>query len=140
MTEIVRAQGLTKKYNGFTAVKGIDFTVRPGECFGFLGPNGAGKTTTIKMICCFTPVTAGTLCLCLVQCILIAMKSRITPPYGELYLQSKFALCFGVLFNGHANLDQSVDVDRTMLDHQIIPAAAITFVALTVAACDRNYR
>jgi lipooligosaccharide transport system ATP-binding protein len=61
MTEIVRAQGLTKKYNGFTAVKGIDFTVRPGECFGFLGPNGAGKTTTIKMICCFTPVTAGTL-------------------------------------------------------------------------------
>jgi len=27
-----------------------------------------------------------------------SMKSRITPPYGELYLQSKFALCFVALF------------------------------------------
>lgn len=58
-TEVIRAQGLVKKYNGFTAVKGIDFEVRAGECFGFLGPNGAGKTTTIRMIHCFTPVTEG---------------------------------------------------------------------------------
>ncbi len=61
MTEVVRARGLVKRYNGFPAVKGIDFDVRPGECFGFLGPNGAGKTTTIKMIHCFTPVSDGTL-------------------------------------------------------------------------------
>ncbi len=32
------------------AVKGVSFTVRRGEIFGFLGPNGAGKTTTIKML------------------------------------------------------------------------------------------
>jgi ABC-2 type transport system ATP-binding protein len=31
-------------------VKGVSFTVRKGEIFGFLGPNGAGKTTTIKML------------------------------------------------------------------------------------------
>ena len=61
MTEVVRARGLMKKYNGFPAVKGIDFQVRAGECFGFLGPNGAGKTTTIKMIHCFTPVSGGSL-------------------------------------------------------------------------------
>ena len=28
-------------------MRGIDFEVHRGECFGFLGPNGAGKTTTI---------------------------------------------------------------------------------------------
>jgi lipooligosaccharide transport system ATP-binding protein len=53
------ARGLTKRYGEFTAVAGIDFEVRAGECVGFLGPNGAGKTTTVKMATCFTPITAG---------------------------------------------------------------------------------
>ena len=44
------ARDLKKSYNGFEAVKGVDFEVHPSECFGFLGPNGAGKTTTMKMI------------------------------------------------------------------------------------------
>src|SRR5215212_5056054 len=44
------ARGLKKSYGGFEAVKGVDFEVYRGECFGFLGPNGAGKTTTMKMI------------------------------------------------------------------------------------------
>jgi lipooligosaccharide transport system ATP-binding protein len=44
------ARGLKKSYDGFEAVKDVDFEVHPGECFGFLGPNGAGKTTTMKMI------------------------------------------------------------------------------------------
>jgi len=44
------AKGLKKTYGNFEAVKGVDFEVYQGECFGFLGPNGAGKTTTMKMI------------------------------------------------------------------------------------------
>ncbi|MDQ4107131.1 MAG: ATP-binding cassette domain-containing protein [Actinomycetota bacterium] len=44
------ARGLKKSYDGFEAVKGVEFEVYRGECFGFLGPNGAGKTTTMKMI------------------------------------------------------------------------------------------
>jgi lipooligosaccharide transport system ATP-binding protein len=44
------ARNLKKSYDGFEAVKGVEFEVRRGECFGFLGPNGAGKTTTMKMI------------------------------------------------------------------------------------------
>lgn len=32
------------------AVRGIDFTVEVGECYGVLGPNGAGKTTTIEIL------------------------------------------------------------------------------------------
>ncbi|TCJ17382.1 ATP-binding cassette domain-containing protein [Rubrobacter taiwanensis] len=46
----LKARGLRKAYGEFEAVKGIDFEVYRGECFGFLGPNGAGKTTTMKMI------------------------------------------------------------------------------------------
>ncbi len=32
------------------AVKGVSFSLEPGEIVGFLGPNGAGKTTTLKML------------------------------------------------------------------------------------------
>jgi lipooligosaccharide transport system ATP-binding protein len=58
---LIKARGLTKRYNNFTAVDNIDFDVYKGECIGFLGPNGAGKTTVVKMIYCFSPVTEGEL-------------------------------------------------------------------------------
>jgi ABC-2 type transport system ATP-binding protein len=48
--EIIATENLTKKFDGFTAVDHIKFSVNKGEIFGFLGPNGAGKTTTIKML------------------------------------------------------------------------------------------
>jgi lipooligosaccharide transport system ATP-binding protein len=46
----VIARGLSKSYGPREAVKGVDFEVPTGICFGFLGPNGAGKSTTMKMI------------------------------------------------------------------------------------------
>ena len=52
--------GLTKRYGEIEAVRGIDFTVAPGEIFGFLGPNGAGKSTTISMLCTLVAPTSGT--------------------------------------------------------------------------------
>jgi lipooligosaccharide transport system ATP-binding protein len=58
---LVYARGLTKRFDGFTAVDGIDVDVRRAEAFGFLGPNGAGKSSTMRMIGCVSPVSAGTL-------------------------------------------------------------------------------
>lgn len=46
----IEAQGLTKSYGRFQALRGVDLQVRAGEIFGFLGPNGAGKTTTIRCL------------------------------------------------------------------------------------------
>ena len=46
----IRVHGLRKEYGSFTALHGIDFEVRRGECFGLLGPNGAGKTTTLELL------------------------------------------------------------------------------------------
>jgi lipooligosaccharide transport system ATP-binding protein len=57
----VAAEGLRKSYNGFEAVRGVDFRVYRGECFGFLGPNGAGKTTTMKMLYGAAIPSAGSL-------------------------------------------------------------------------------
>ncbi|AHY46392.1 ABC-type multidrug transport system ATPase component [Rubrobacter radiotolerans] len=55
------ARDLRKSYDGFEAVRGVDFSVRRGECFGFLGPNGAGKSTTMKMIYGSAVPTSGEL-------------------------------------------------------------------------------
>ena len=61
MDPVIAAVGLKKQYGAFTAVDSIEFSVFPGEVFGFLGPNGAGKTTTMKMIMCASPKTSGSL-------------------------------------------------------------------------------
>jgi lipooligosaccharide transport system ATP-binding protein len=58
---LVRARALSKRFDDFTAVDGIDFDVQPGEVFGFLGPNGAGKSSTMRMIACVSPATGGEL-------------------------------------------------------------------------------
>jgi lipooligosaccharide transport system ATP-binding protein len=60
-TPIVHARALTKRYGQMEAVRGIDFSIQAGECFGFLGVNGAGKTTTMKMIYCRIARTSGDL-------------------------------------------------------------------------------
>jgi len=60
MPDAIRAEGLTKVFNGTTkAVDGISFSVGEGEIFGFLGPNGAGKTTTLSMLTAVLGPTAG---------------------------------------------------------------------------------
>lgn len=56
---LIQARGLVKRFEGLTAVDGIDFEIRPGECFGFLGPNGAGKTSTMRMMYGVSPITDG---------------------------------------------------------------------------------
>ncbi len=47
---VLRVAGLRKSYGSNEVVRGLDFAIRRGECFGLLGPNGAGKTTTLR--CC----------------------------------------------------------------------------------------
>ena len=56
---VLRAEGLTKVYEGTTVVDSVDIEVRGGEIFGFLGPNGAGKTTTISMMVGLVEPTSG---------------------------------------------------------------------------------
>ena len=58
---LILARGLTKKYDDFVAVDGIDFEVKKGESFGLLGPNGAGKSTTMRMIASTSQRTGGEL-------------------------------------------------------------------------------
>ena len=46
---LLEVSGLCKRYGDTEVVRGLDFSVGRGECFGLIGPNGAGKTTTIRL-------------------------------------------------------------------------------------------
>lgn len=62
MNAAIKVRGLTKTYPGkppVHAVRGIDFDVAAGQCFGVLGPNGAGKTTTIEILEGLLPASGG---------------------------------------------------------------------------------
>jgi lipooligosaccharide transport system ATP-binding protein len=59
MNAVVEATDLRKHYGQFTAVDGVSFQVRAGECYGLLGPNGAGKTSIIRMMYGFSPLSSG---------------------------------------------------------------------------------
>jgi branched-chain amino acid transport system ATP-binding protein len=56
---ILVAEGLTKAFRGFVAVKGVDLAVREGTIHALIGPNGAGKTTVFNLLTKFHQPTSG---------------------------------------------------------------------------------
>ncbi|MDQ4030531.1 MAG: ABC transporter ATP-binding protein [Actinomycetota bacterium] len=55
----VELRHVTKRFEGVTAVDGIDLEVREGEFLSLLGPSGCGKTTTLRLIAGFEQPDAG---------------------------------------------------------------------------------
>ncbi len=60
MTRALETRGLTKRFDDFTALDGVDLSVEQGAIYGFLGPNGAGKTTTLRILTGLARPTSGT--------------------------------------------------------------------------------
>jgi lipooligosaccharide transport system ATP-binding protein len=60
---VLSVAGLRKSYGSNEVVRGLDFAIRRGECFGLLGPNGAGKTTTLRCCLGLTDPNAGSITL-----------------------------------------------------------------------------
>lgn len=59
MEYIIQTHDISKKYDNFTAVKGVNLKVPKNSVYGVLGPNGAGKTTLISMLCTILHPTSG---------------------------------------------------------------------------------
>lgn len=64
MAELIRLEGLTKRFGDLVAVDDVSLTVEAGQVLGFLGPNGAGKTTTMRMVAGFMEPSDGTAVVC----------------------------------------------------------------------------
>jgi len=59
MESLIEVTQLCKKFDQFTAVDDLSFTINKGDVFGFLGENGAGKSTTIRMLLTLIKPTSG---------------------------------------------------------------------------------
>ncbi|MEJ1978071.1 MAG: ABC transporter ATP-binding protein [Acetobacteraceae bacterium] len=56
----VRFQGVTVSFGTFTAIKGVDLSVDPGEFLCVVGPSGCGKSTILNVITGLLTPSAGT--------------------------------------------------------------------------------
>jgi ABC-2 type transport system ATP-binding protein len=83
MMKAIEVCDLTRDYNGLRAVDRINFSVEPGEVFGFLGPNGAGKTTTIRMLTGQLLPTSGTAKVA--GCDIVTERQQLKPRIGVVF-------------------------------------------------------
>jgi branched-chain amino acid transport system ATP-binding protein len=58
---VLVAQGLVKRFGGFTAVANVSFKVDQGEILGLIGPNGSGKSTIFNMLSGTFPPSEGSI-------------------------------------------------------------------------------
>lgn len=64
MDDIIRIDGLEKRFGEVHAVNDLSFRVKRGELFAFLGVNGAGKSTTISIMCGLLEKDGGKVEIC----------------------------------------------------------------------------
>ncbi|WP_225822516.1 ABC transporter ATP-binding protein [Streptomyces naphthomycinicus] len=67
---VLDARGVTMRFGGLTAVRGVDLTVNAGEIVGLIGPNGAGKTTFFNCLTGLYVPTEGE----------VRFKGEVLPP------------------------------------------------------------
>jgi multiple sugar transport system ATP-binding protein/inositol-phosphate transport system ATP-binding protein len=55
----VRFENIVKMHGEFSALKGVNFEIEPGEFFALLGPSGSGKSTTLRILAGLDAPTSG---------------------------------------------------------------------------------
>jgi heme exporter protein A len=56
---MIEVRKLVKRFGSKTVLRGLDFSVQPGEFVALLGPNGAGKTTFLRVLASLSRPTLG---------------------------------------------------------------------------------
>lgn len=61
--EILKVEGLTKRFGGHAALNRVGFSVEKGEFLSILGPSGCGKTTLLRILIGLLPADSGKILL-----------------------------------------------------------------------------
>jgi phospholipid/cholesterol/gamma-HCH transport system ATP-binding protein len=109
----LQVRGLRKSFDGQEVLKGIDFTVQPGEIFVIMGPSGSGKSVLLKHLIGLEEPDAGE--------ILINGDPITTPEIAAKY---RMALVFqsGALLN---SLTVGENVGLYLTEHRLKPTVEI---------------
>lgn len=83
-TTVLEAKGVTMRFGGLTAVKGVDLQVNSGEIVGLIGPNGAGKTTFFNCLTGLYVPTEGS----------VSYKGTVLPPKPHKVTEAGIARTF----------------------------------------------
>ena len=103
MTEVLRVEGVAKRFGPVTALRNIDLTLHHGEVLGLLGDNGAGKSTLIKILSGYHKADAGTIYLdgepVELSSVVHARSLGIDTVYQDLALVDELSVFHNVFLN-----------------------------------------
>jgi ABC-type multidrug transport system ATPase subunit len=113
---MIEVKNLEKHYGRVHAVKGLNFTLNPGDFVGFVGGNGAGKSTTIKMLTGQLTPTTGSIRIGEVDIVerpqVAREKIGYVPEFPELYtyLTGREMLEFVCSVRQSDSLNRGIDI------------------------------
>jgi ABC-2 type transport system ATP-binding protein len=126
----IEVRDLTRRFGAVEALRGISFSVRPGEFVGLIGHNGAGKTTALRILTGQLPPTSGQVRVAGLDVQAEPQRARAamgyTPEHPELYdyLTARELLEFVAQVRGGGSLDDALalaglgdDADRLIREY-----------------------
>jgi len=126
MKEIVKTNGLTKRYKNIISVNNLDMDVKEERIYGFLGPNGAGKSTTLKMLLDLVKPTTGEIDI---------FGKRLNSKTRMEILANVGSLIESPSYYGHLTGAENLKILQTLLD---VPPSNIDEV-LHIVRLDRQH-
>lgn len=112
---ILKAEGLTKAYQGIEVLKGVDFSVDAGQTVAIMGPSGCGKSTLLRCITRLTEPDAGT----------VYFKDESLTEKSEKELRV-LRRKMGFVFQGHNLISHMTTIENVVL-------------GLVMAGLDKHY-
>jgi ABC-type sugar transport system ATPase subunit len=103
MGEVLRVEGVAKRFGPVTALRNIDLRLERGQVLGLLGDNGAGKSTLIKILSGYYKPDAGQIYLdgepVEISSVVHARSLGIDTVYQDLALVDELSVFHNVFLN-----------------------------------------
>ena len=103
MAEVLRVEGVAKRFGPVTALRNVDLRLEQGEVLGLLGDNGAGKSTLIKILSGYYKPDAGQIFLdgepVEISSVVHARSLGIDTVYQDLALVDELSVFHNVFLN-----------------------------------------
>jgi branched-chain amino acid transport system ATP-binding protein len=138
---MLRLEGVTKRFGGLTAVRGVSLEVSAGELLGIIGPNGAGKTTLFNVISGYYRPEEGRVVFegkdvtgqpaHAISRLGLTRTFQIVKPFGNLSVADNVMI--GALSRLPRTRDARVEADRVIALCGLGPHAAARAKALPIA-------